>query len=262
MNRPGPLAGRRVLVTRAIDQAPPVLEALRAAGADAVHVPLIRHDALVDATAVRAARDRLGGHQGERWLAVTSATTVEVLRAGLRESGGLPEATRVLAVGPATAAALTEAGIPVDLVPSRADAAGAADALIELGVSGARVWFPRAAVGRDVLPERLRAAGAVVELQAVYRTAMPPAAPAELAACLERATPAAILLYSPSSVAHLVSALGQRPYPRGALPVCVGPVTAEAARRAGLPRPATARGTEPAAVVHAVVTGLNRQPVP
>jgi len=103
-----PLAGRRVLVTRAEDQAQPLLAALRAAGADAVHVPLIRHEVLVDAAAVRAARERLAAHRGDRWLAVTSATTVSVIASSLAAAGGLPEATRVLAVGPATAAAARE----------------------------------------------------------------------------------------------------------------------------------------------------------
>ncbi|MFN2452271.1 MAG: uroporphyrinogen-III synthase [Candidatus Dormibacteria bacterium] len=257
-----PLHGRRVLVTRAPDQAQPVITALHEAGADVVHVALIEHVVLVDDAAVRGACERLAAHHGRRWLVLTSATTVAVIAPGVTAAGGLPEHTRVLAVGPATAAALAAAGLPVDVVPARADAAAAAQALVEDGVSGARVWFPRAAAGRDVLPERLRAAGALVELQAVYRTALPAQAAAQLAQCLEVAEPAAIVLYSGSALAHLLEALGRRPYPAAAVPVCVGPVTADAARRAHLPRPVMARATDPAAVVRAVVAGLTREPLP
>lgn len=256
-----PLQGRRVLVTRAPELARPVIDALEGAGAEVVHVPLVEHLVLVDAAALRGARDRLAAHPGDRWLAVTSATTVTVIAPSLAEAGGLPPDTRVLAVGPATAAALREAGLPVDLVPGRADAGSAAEALAAEGVAGARVWFPRAAAGRDVLPDRLRAAGAVVELQAAYRTVMPAGAAAQLAACLEAGPPAAVLLYSGSAVAHLVEALGRRSYPPGSLPVCVGPVTADAARRAHLPRPVVAGATDPDEVVRALVAGLARQPV-
>jgi len=91
---------------------------------------------------------------------------------------------------------------------------------------------------------------------------MPAAAARSLAACLDAGSPAAILLYSSSAVAHLLAALGNRPYPAGAALVCVGPVTADAARRARLPRPVVAAATDPDAVVRAVVTGIARQPVP
>jgi len=57
-----------------------------------VHVPLIRHEVLVDAAAVRAARERLAAHRGDRWLAVTSATTVSVIASSLAAAGGGPGA--------------------------------------------------------------------------------------------------------------------------------------------------------------------------
>lgn len=144
---------------------------LEEAGIEVVAVPLTRTLPPEDEEPLRDALSRI--HTFD-WLVVTSARTVEPLRAHL-VSGALRDARdhglRVCAVGPGTARALQASGIEVDVLPGRFRAEGVVDAILERGpIEGRRVLFPRAAQGREVIPDRLGAAGADVETPVAYRT--------------------------------------------------------------------------------------------
>jgi uroporphyrinogen III methyltransferase / synthase len=71
------------------------------------------------------------------------------------------------AMGPGTAEELTRYGRRADLVPSRFRAESLADALTP-EAAGKRFLLARASRGRELLTERLTAAGAVVEQIVVY----------------------------------------------------------------------------------------------
>jgi uroporphyrinogen-III synthase len=104
-------------------------------------------------------------------------------------------------------------------------------------VRGLAVLVPRAEEGRPELVDGLRAAGAEVAAPPAYRTApAPPEALAPLGALLEREGADAVAFASPSAVAAVVSALGER---RGLLArvalAAIGPTTSAALRQAGFP---------------------------
>jgi uroporphyrinogen III methyltransferase/synthase len=86
-----------------------------------------------------------------------------------------------------------------------------------------------------VLPERLRAAGAEVEVLPIYRTVLPEGSAAAMRSELERGPVDAVTFTSSSTVAHFQAALEGRPFPAGAVAACIGPVTAASAREAGFP---------------------------
>jgi uroporphyrinogen-III synthase len=137
--------------------------------------------------------------------------------------------TKVAAVGPATARALAERRIVADLVPDEAVAESLLAAFPLPDADGERVLLARAAVARDVLPDGLRERGWEVDVVDAYRTVPGHPDPA----LLDRARQAdAITFTSASTVAnHLAVA------DRSALPpviAFIGPVTAAAAREAGL----------------------------
>ena len=216
-----PLFGRRVVVTRARDQASPAAALLRELGADALELPTIAIDDPVDGgAALRAAAARLASFD---WVVFTSANAVERTLAAVRDARAFGGA-RVAAVGPATADALTRHGVVADLVAERFVAEG----LLDVWPAGAgRVLLPRAAVARDVLPEGLRARGWTVEVVDAYRTV--PAQPSEQ----ERAAVAgadAVMFSSSSTVTNFL-AMG---VPVPPVVACIGPVTARAAEAAGL----------------------------
>ena len=233
-----PLAGRRILVTRARAQASVFLERLRRLGADAIEIPVIA----VEPTAERADLDRALRRLAEpdprgRYAVFTSANAVGLVMAAVRDAGldaRLFAGTTLVAIGPETAAALAEAGLRADLVPARFVAEAVADLMLAAGVEGRRVWLPRAALARDVLPDRLRAAGAEVDVLPLYRTVLPEGTAELLRTALADPSPIdAVTFTSSSTVEHFRRALDGAPFPRGATAACIGPVTARSAEAAG-----------------------------
>jgi uroporphyrinogen III methyltransferase / synthase len=233
-----PLAGRRILVTRARAQASGFVERLRRLGAEAVELPVLAIEPLAERRDLEAGVRRLAEPaSGGRHAVFTSANAVRlvweaVLAVGLdaRCFAGV----RLVAIGPETAAALAECGLRADLVPGEYIAEAVADAMVDGGVRGDRVWLPRAAAARDVLPERLRAAGAEVEVLPVYRTVLPEGTGERLREQLARGLDV-VTFTSSSTVAHFGEALAGGRFPEGAVAACIGPVTARAAREAGYP---------------------------
>jgi hydroxymethylbilane synthase len=222
----GALAGLRVMVTRPAEQAGPFEALLREAGADVLLCPLIAIEPLPVPDAFEA---RLGDYD---WIVFTSANGVDRLFEVLsRET--LPDSVRVAAIGPETAARLEAHAAPAQLVPENfvaEDLAGALEAKIE---AGSRVLLARAQGARDVLPERLRRRGAVVDVVELYRAVPPPGLPERLRRLLEAGVDV-ITLTSSSTARHLVEALQGRALPPGVQVACIGPITAGAARELGL----------------------------
>lgn len=242
---PGPLAGITVVVTRPRDQSGPLCEALTAAGARVVELPVVEPGPPEDggAALARAAASA----SGYTWIAFTSANAVHRFAAQLRDGRDLGRA-RLAAVGPSTAAALATHHLAVDLVPERSNAEGLVAALGQ-APSGGRVLFPRAAGAREVLPEGLRAEGWEVDEVVAYRTvegACPPAVVADEVGAAD-----AVVFASPSAVRGFRGSVDDagRPLRLPPLVACIGEVTAEAARRAGIDDPAVAGAPTPAAVV-------------
>ena len=230
-----PLAGHRILVTRSAGQAGKLSEGLRALGAEPVEVPVLE---ITPPDSFDSLDESLRNLHNYDWLILTSTNTLRILceRAavlGLALVSGPP---RVAAVGRATAAAAEAAGLHVDVVPETQVAEGLVAALGEKA-RNARVLFPRAVGAREVIPESLRASGAVVDVIDAYRNEMPASAPAALRAALEQGIDAATFTSS-SSVTHLADAavaagLG---FPFAGVPaVSIGPITSATLRASGWP---------------------------
>ena len=221
-----------VLVLRAPEQAAGLAERLRAAGFEPVLYPTIRIAPPETWDALDAALRRLAAGAYD-WLVLTSANGVRFVWERLAALGlTLPEGVKVAVIGPATAAALRARGVEPALVPEEFVAEGLADALGE--VRGQRFLLARADRARPTLREELRARGAQVDEVVAYRTviAPPDAPPPEVDI---------VAFTSPSTVQGFVAALRGRPLPERTRVVCIGPITARAAREAGLPVHAVAR---------------------
>ncbi len=231
---PKPLAGRRVVVTRPRAQASDFMAWLAAQGAEAVAFPAIRIVPPPDpAPLARAAAEA----RSFDWLVFTSVNGVErfceaLTKAGL-DSKALSRA-RVAAIGPATAAALRQRGMRVDVVPERYVAESVVDALAAAGeLRARRVLLPRAAGAREVLPQRLAQLGALVTEVEAYRAVADADAATDLRGRLATGTIDAVTFTSSSTVRSFVEAVGTEL--GGAAVACIGPVTADTARELGLP---------------------------
>lgn len=221
-----PLAGWRVLVTRAAEQGAALAERLAALGARPVELPVIEIVAPADGgAALASAASRLGGFE---WVVLASANAADRLLDEVRDARALGPA-KVAAVGPATAAALSRRGILADLVPSRYVGEALAEAFPPPTRPGARVLVARAAVSRDVVPDALRAAGWEVEVVDAYETRPVEPDPDRVEATLGAD---AVTFASPSAVSSCVAAIGRDRLP--AVVATIGPVTTAAALKAGV----------------------------
>ncbi|GFM35990.1 uroporphyrinogen-III C-methyltransferase [Desulfovibrio psychrotolerans] len=165
-----PLLGKGVVVTRAREQASGMAAQLRKLGANVVQFPTIEITPLADYTAVHDAIRRIAEYE---WLIFTSVNGVkhfwlQMAHLGL-DTRALGRA-KVAAIGPATADILREKGVEPDFIPEKYVAEGVVKGLLERGMNGCKVLLPRALEAREVLPEELRKAGAVVDILPVYET--------------------------------------------------------------------------------------------
>jgi uroporphyrinogen-III synthase/uroporphyrinogen III methyltransferase/synthase len=254
-----PLAGRRVLVTRAAHQAGKLSEGLRALGAEPVEVPVLEIRPPASFEPLDRALRELNGYD---WLILTSANTVRALIERAAELGfsfAPPATLKVAAVGEATAVSAHKAGLAVSLVPE----AYVAESLVESlagQVAGKRILLARAAIARDVIPDALRAAGARVDVVDAYENIMPADAPAQLRAVLASGIDAATFTSS-SSVTHLAEAARAAgiPFPfADVAAISIGPITSKTLRDFGWEPATEANPSDIQGLIAAVRASLAR----
>lgn len=226
-------AGRRVLITRAGDQATALTTALREIGIDPVAVPTIEivpPDSFVEL-------DRAIAEIGQvDYLILTSVNAVNAFFDRLAVQGRSPRdlsAIRTVAVGPKSAEALAERGITADLIPQDYCAEGVV-ALLKGLVPGKRLLYPKAALARDLIPTELTAVGAQVIAPVAYASAPP----ADAAAKLQQALTGGLDLLTftaSSTVQNFVDLLdtGALTLARQIPVASIGPLTSATARELG-----------------------------
>ena len=231
------LKGKRILITRAAQQAGSLAEQLRALGATVVEIPSIEirpprsYQPLDDAIAAITRYD---------WLILTSVNGVQALLERVAHAGLGPEhlaSVRIAAIGPATRKVIEGRGLTVSLMPKQYIAESVVEAMHAL-VKGKRVLLVRAKVARDVIPERLRQAGAEVKVVEAYETVVPQESRERLRDVLSRPgqRPHAITFTSSSTARNFLELLGaeNKHLVTGVMLASIGPVTSNTLRELGL----------------------------
>lgn len=197
----------RIIVTRPQTQADALVAELRAAGADAVALPLIDISPVADAQPLRAAWDSL---DTRALLMFVSANAVQHFMALRPASAAWPAHLLAGSTGPGTSAALREAGVPPALLVEPDGEVFDSEALWQRlrarDWQGRRVLVVRGEGGRDWLAEQLRARGATVDFVAAYRRCPPrldAAARGVLAAALAQPRQHLWAISSSQALAHL-----------------------------------------------------------
>jgi uroporphyrinogen-III synthase len=233
-----PLAGRKILITRARHQAQSLATALEENGAAVIAIPAIE---IIPPDSYDALDAALWNAQKYQWLVVTSVNGAEVLAQRLNALGvgsGVFDSLKIAAIGPATARALGELGLHVDEVPKQSIAESLVESL-RPQVSGQNVLLVRAKVARDVLPEELRKAGATVDVVDAYQT-MVPATSADDVRLLFAAPsrlPDAVTFTSSSTVTNFFRLLHEAniaAWPIGVAAASIGPITSQTLRQHGI----------------------------
>jgi uroporphyrinogen III methyltransferase/synthase len=233
-----PLVGVTVLVPRAREQAGAFSVLLRERGAEPLEVPTIAIRPLGSTSELDTAVERLAGG-GYEWLVLTSVNGVAALRARMEALGhgaGAPVGTPVAAIGPATEAALLDWGVAPELVPPVATTA----ALGEAFPAGAgEVLLARADIASPELGAILRAKGWRTHDVAAYRTVPLDRLEEGARQRLDGGEVDWLAFTASSTVQGFARAYGGPP-PGGVRVAAIGPVTAAAAKAAGMRVDATA----------------------
>lgn len=258
-----PLFGKRVLLLRPREQVGATARLVRSRGGEPVVWSAIEVVDPPDGALVLKAARELGRYDV---VAFTSENGVSRLWRAL-DGEGLDArafgAARVAAIGPGTAAALLGRGVRADIVPAEFLGEALAEAILNdpavagrLGGGGRpRVLIPRAKVAREVLPERLRAAGCDVDVVPVYETrSASPASREELIRLLSDRAVDIVFLTASSTADSLADALGDRAADllSGVLLASIGPITTKTASRRGLSVSVTSGVSTTAGLIEAV----------
>lgn len=248
-----PLFGRRIVVTRAREQAGPLAGRLRELGADAIELPTIEIAPAADYGPLDRAIANLAGYD---WLVFTSANGVRRFLERLdRSTTDLRSLrARICAIGPATRAAIEALHLKCDLMGTEYVAEGLLKAFAPFDLSGRRILLPRAAIARDAVPAELARRGASVDVVEAYRTVIPEGA-AELAREVLGRRPDAITFTSSSTVRNFAAIAGAGAL-AGIKVFSIGPVTTATARGLGIEVSAEAREFTVDGLVEAAVEGL------
>jgi uroporphyrinogen III methyltransferase/synthase len=244
-----PLAGRRIIVTRAAAPTSPLESMLEDAGAEVIAFPTI---AITDPSDGGAALEKAAGVASSYdWIVFSSQNAVERFFAVVRDVRSIGSA-RVAAIGAATSAALRDRGVIADLVPLHYVDEALLQAFVA-PVGAGRVLVPRAAVARDVLPEGLRSLGWHVDVVETYRTVLPEIDQDALGV-LEGAD--TITFLSSSAVSGFLALAGSARIP--GLVASIGPVTSATLRDAGVAVDIEAPEHTVSGLVAALIGGASR----
>jgi uroporphyrinogen III methyltransferase/synthase len=234
-----PLFGKRIVLTRAREQAGEFARLLAAYGAEPITAPTI---ALVPPPSWDLLDQAIGRLSGYAWLIFTSVNGVapfmERLKLARKDVRALAH-VQIGAIGPRTAEELARYGLTADVVPSEFQAEGMVAAMSQHDLRGARILIPRAEVAREMLPEQLRMKGATVDVVPVYRTVVPEAGLSRLKQQIQAGAIDVVTFTSSSTVSNFVELIGGREEARrmaGKTTIaCIGPITARTAEEHGLP---------------------------
>jgi len=232
-----PLFGKRILVTRATDQAGVFSRLLEGYGAQVLECPTI---VVTPPESFEELDEALRALEGYDWLIFTSANGVQFFferLAGLGLDSRALGSCRVAAVGSKTSESLAGHGIRADLLPSGYHAEGVVAKFAEMDVAGQTALYPKADRGRDVILKGLSGLGMEVVAPVAYRTAIPDAISAEALAALEDRRIDCITFTSSSTVTNLATLLGENRLIhllQGVAVASIGPVTSASCRELGL----------------------------
>ena len=233
-----PLFGKRIVVTRAREQASDFLVLLNELGAEGIEFPTIEVIPPPDWEALDEAIRSIETYQ---WLLFTSVNGVkyffvrlETLGKDARDLKGI----KVGAIGPKTAQAIREKGIRPDLVPPEYRAEAVVEAFRKVEKRTCRILLPRAAQAREVLPQELEKISEKVDVVEAYRTIRAETGKEGVRDLLKEGHIDMVTFTSSSTVTNFVDIFEKDGDPiqkwmEKVAVACIGPVTADTAKERG-----------------------------
>jgi uroporphyrinogen-III synthase len=232
-----PLEGKRIVVTRAVEQSRDLMAHLENMGAIVLLFPAVSFSEPSDTAELDRAIRSLAEYD---WILFTSANAVRFFAGRCHKLGVEPSQEGnylCAAVGPATASAVAAEGFSVDHVAQEFLGSALAREL-SASLAGKKILLPRSERARPDLPNALKAVGAEVTEVVAYHTGGVGVIEPEVMQAIREAQVDVISFFSPSAIENMRADLGEEVLSRlgaKAALAAVGPVTAAALRSAGLP---------------------------
>ncbi len=232
----GKLAGKRVIVTRAREQASKLVDSIEALGGEALEFPTIKIEKTDDFIRFDYILKKLHEY---RWLVFTSENGVKAFfdrmraeRADIRTLSGV----KLAAVGEATAEELNRLGLNVDYMPEKYTTKELLKGFPEAAGVHGKILLARGDIADRELSEGLKAKGYDVEDLTVYRTVAGNTHKESILGLIEEGGIDFITFTSSSTVKNFVSILGEDNINKlsGIKAACIGPVTAKTAEECGI----------------------------
>ncbi len=233
----GGVRGKKILTTRARDQSSEFATKLRNLGAKVIEFPTIEILPPTSWKEVDHAIDRLKSYD---WAIFTSANGVHFFWQRLIDKGKnhpILSSLKICAIGPATAKQLEEKGMRIDYIPKEFVAESILKGFEKMDLKGRRILLARAKEARDVLPRGLKKMGVEVDVVETYRTVKPRGGAKRLKQLLTVDKPDVITFTSSSTVNHFAELIKKEELKKlleGIAIACIGPITAQTARRWGM----------------------------
>lgn len=232
-----PLSGKRVIVTRAREQASEFSDLLEGSGAEVIEFPTIE---IAPPRSWRELDNAIKRVSRYDWIIFTSVNGVRYLVERLRRLGkDIRElkGVKVCAIGPRTAEAIESLGINVDLTPKEYRGEAIIEGLGRRRIKGKRFLIPRALKAREILPEEIKRLGGKVDVVTAYRTVKPGEKTEAIRQLLKEGKIDVVTFTSSSTVTNFVGMFEKGEIPcllNGIVVACIGPITRDTASRFGI----------------------------
>lgn len=231
-----PLMGKRIVVTRAREQASELVRLLSGLGAECLECPAIKVVPPDNWKPLDTAIENISSYD---WLVFTSVNGVNFFFERLfaknmdaRALGNL----RTAVIGPATAKRLSDFGLKSDIIPKTYRAESIVEAFKKEAIKRKKILLPRAKEARPVLPVELTKMGAEVDEITAYHTKKVSDNADFLLKQLEQKTIDIITFTSSSTARNFHAILPPEKLGtlmNGVIIASIGPITTETAKKLG-----------------------------
>ena len=231
-----PLLGKKIVVTRAREQASDLVTNLSEMGADVLECPTIK---VVPSENLSPLDCAISGLKSYDWVVFTSVNGVKHFFERLFEKGSDARALGHLhtaAIGPATADMLLKFGLKTDIIPENFRAESVVEAFSQENIAGKKILLPSAQEARPVLPVELRKMGAIVDEIITYHTIQDRQNADILLEDLQNETIDMVTFTSSSTVKNFKALIPDDMFISlldGVTVACIGPITADTAKELG-----------------------------
>jgi len=166
-----PLAGVRILITRAEHQAKALVDHLKELGAEPIEIPMIEIRPPDSWQEFDAAMAKLDDYD---WIVFASANAVKSFAERARKFKPRGSKPSIAVMGQSTERVANEHGLRVDYKPDNF----ISESFIEQfpgypNLSGLKLLWPRTNIGRNFLQENFVKAGAQIDVVEAYKTCLP-----------------------------------------------------------------------------------------